>query len=115
LMLVVGLKHHRKGFASCHTLIYYKNHTGLDFQPIYLYSSIVHKPSQKTENEKGCLILLLRHPLCISVRKAFRGISRGPIPCRPRGVPACRRGSGSCRRRVLLSGCCKRWPWCGCR
>ena len=31
-------------------------------QQPYLYSKNVHKQALKTENEKGCLNLLLRHP-----------------------------------------------------
>src|SRR5580704_9226562 len=52
LMLVVGLKHERQGFASCYALIYHKNHTGPHFHPTHLYSSTVHKPTLKTENKK---------------------------------------------------------------
>ena len=61
-MLVVGLEHHRQGFASCHALIYHKNHTGPNFQPTNLYSSTVHKPTSKTENRKRVYQLLLIHP-----------------------------------------------------
>ncbi len=62
-MLVVGLEHHRQGFASCHALIYHKNHTEPDLQPHYLYSPIVHKPNLKTEKRKRAYQLLLIHPL----------------------------------------------------
>src|SRR5580658_7477433 len=79
-MLVVGLKNHRQGFASCHALIYHKNHTGLAFQPKYLYSPTVRKPTLKTENRKRVYQLLLIHPLFFAAAVAS-ALSGGRCIC----------------------------------